>query len=84
MMASVVAMEFFDSNLNGEALLEVSDFVISHAGSASGDLTKVQGRTGLVENRMERLNDSLTAQKSLLEHLRPKWRRSTPTRLRSN
>jgi flagellar hook-associated protein 3 FlgL len=67
MMASVVAMEFFDSNLNAEALLEVSDFVISHAGSASGDLTKVRGRTGLVENRMERLNDSLTAQKGLLE-----------------
>jgi flagellar hook-associated protein 3 FlgL len=67
MMASVVATEFFDSNLNAEALLGVSDFVISHAGSAGGDLTKVQGRVGLVENRMSRLNDSLTAQKALFE-----------------
>lgn len=67
MMASVVATEFFDSNLNAEALLEVSDFVISHAGSAGGDLTKVQGRVGLVENRMSRLNDALTAQKALFE-----------------
>lgn len=67
MMASVVAAELFDSNLDSEALVEVSDFVISNAGSAGGDLTKVQGRVGLVENRMNRLNDSLLAQKTLFE-----------------
>jgi len=67
MMASVVATELFDSNLDSNALVEVSDFVISQAGSAGGDLTKVQGRVGLVENRMTRLNDSLTAQKALFQ-----------------
>lgn len=67
MMASVVAAELFDSNLDSEALVEVSDFVISNAGSAGGDLTKVQGRVGLVENRMTRLNESLLAQKTLFQ-----------------
>lgn len=66
-MASVVATELFDSNLNGDALLEVADFVISQAGSAGGDLVKVRGRVGLVENRLARLNEELTAEKGLLE-----------------
>ncbi|QKV19625.1 flagellar hook-associated family protein [Oricola thermophila] len=66
-MASVVATELFDSNLNGDALLGVADFVISQAGSAGGDLVKVRGQVGLVENRLERLNEELTAEKGLLE-----------------
>lgn len=67
MMASVVATELFDSNLNSEALIGTSEFVISRAGSAGGDLTKLQGRLGLVENRLERVNQSLSAQQTLLE-----------------
>jgi flagellar hook-associated protein 3 FlgL len=67
MMASVVATELFDSNLGGEAKEGVSNFVISQSGSATGGMTKLQGQTGLVEERLKRANDALSAQKSLLE-----------------
>lgn len=67
MMAAVVATELFDSNLNAESLLSVSDFVISNMGSANGALTDIQGKVGLVESRISRVNETLGSQRSLLE-----------------
>jgi len=67
MMASVVAAELFDSNLNAESLLSVSDFVISNMGSANGAITDIQGKVGLVESRIDRASETLGSQKSLLE-----------------
>ncbi|TCD16217.1 flagellar hook-associated family protein [Oricola cellulosilytica] len=67
MLAAVVGVELYDSNLGGEALQQVSEYIISSAGSAAGSLTELQGETGLVEERLRRASDHLTAQKSLLE-----------------
>jgi flagellar hook-associated protein 3 FlgL len=67
MLGAVVADELFDSNLGGEALQGVAEYVIGQAGSAAGGLTEVQGRIGIVEERLSRANEALTAQKSLLE-----------------
>jgi flagellar hook-associated protein 3 FlgL len=67
MLAAVVTSEFFDSNLNGDALQGVSEYVISHAGASVGETTKKQGEVGLVEERLARANDALIEQKSLFE-----------------
>lgn len=67
MMSAVVASELFDGNLGADALQGASEFTISHAGSAVAGLTEVQGQTGLVEERINRANSQLSAQKSLLE-----------------
>jgi flagellar hook-associated protein 3 FlgL len=67
MLAAVVGVEFFDSNLNGEAMLGVSEYIIAQAGASTGDLTELQGETGLVEERLRRASEQLGAQKSLLE-----------------
>ena len=65
MMSAVVASELFDSNLGADALVGASQFIIARAGSASGAITKVQGRVGLVENRLTRVNEALDQQKTL-------------------
>lgn len=67
MLASVVASELYDSNVGGGALDAVSEFTLSKAGSSAGGLTELQGRAGLVEERLTRANDGLKSQKSLFE-----------------
>lgn len=67
MMSAVVASELFEGNLNAEAMMSVSQFVISNLGSATGDITDIQGGIGLVEARITRVNEALETQKSLLE-----------------
>ena len=67
MMAAVVGAEFFESNLGGDARQGVSEFVIAQAGASAGLLTKLQGETGLVEERVRRANDQLDVQLTLLE-----------------
>jgi hypothetical protein len=83
MMASVVAMELYDSNLNAESLVSVSEFVISKAGSATGG-SPYAGQVGLVEERITRANDTRYPQKTLLETLLPSSRLSIHTKHLSN
>lgn len=67
MLASVVASELYDSEMGAEALVGVSEYVISKTGTATGGLTKRQGEVGLVEERLARATDQLITQRSLLE-----------------
>jgi flagellar hook-associated protein 3 FlgL len=67
MLASVVATELYDSAMGAEAISGVSEYVISNAGTAAGSLTELQGQVGLVQERVERANEALISQKSLLE-----------------
>lgn len=67
MLASVTASELYDSNISNAGLQQVTEYVILQAGSSAGNLTELQGRAGLVEERLTRANDALSSQKTLLE-----------------
>ncbi|MEX0346148.1 MAG: flagellar hook-associated family protein [Rhizobiaceae bacterium] len=66
-MATVIVSELFDGNLSANALNAVADKSTELSGEAVADLSELQGRTGLVEEQLDRANSRLQSQADLLE-----------------
>ncbi len=66
-MAAVIAVEFFDSNVSEAARQAVSQKVLGLGGRATSDLADLQGRAGVAEEALSRATARLESQSSILE-----------------
>ena len=62
MLAAVIAAEFVDANFNGEARSAAAHSALGVLGTSSGELAELQGRTGLLVNRISQSTDRMSVQ----------------------
>lgn len=67
MFSTILASELFSSQLGDGALDTVGKYVIENVTEANGGITQKRGSIGLSQERVERANEALDLQKSLLE-----------------
>lgn len=68
-MAAVVAREMHADTFGAEGRQAAAEFALANARQASGDLAELAGRTGLIEARVARQNEALTARSDVLQGL---------------
>lgn len=66
-IGAIIAMEFYQTEVGGDALLEVGKYAVEKTSTAISGLTKLQGQLGLTEERISRANEGLKIQKNLFE-----------------
>lgn len=67
MFSSILASELYNTNLGDGALDAVGEYVVENITEANGGITQKRGIIGLSQERVERANEALDLQKSLLE-----------------
>lgn len=68
-MAASVALEFLNSNLGGEASRAVAAFALSGFGEANKGIADLQGRVGVMQQRVARASEANGIRGGLLEKL---------------
>lgn len=66
MLSAVVAREMYNAPLSQEARDSAAEFAITKAKSAGSEITSAQARVGLIENRIEKQNETMTSQVDVL------------------
>lgn len=67
-LASMTTSALLDQGLGADALNAVSDKAISYSRQAMDGLTNVQGQLGLSQERVEKADDALDAQKNIIQN----------------
>lgn len=62
MFAAVIAAEFINDNFNAEAQSAAAQSALDHVGASTGELADLQGRTGLLVNRISESNERMAVQ----------------------
>jgi len=66
-ISAIIASEFYKTEVGGDALFAVGKYAAEAASTAISGLTKIQGKIGLTQERISRVNDGLNVQKNLFE-----------------